>query len=705
MLAKRKFAPGYNMKKKLFALFFVFVAWGAGAQSKKLWLYHADNFYKKADYASALDYYQKVLDDTTVMSILVLPYEIQMSNQKLGKAEAQVDSTKKVPITDYVHHQIAMCYKNTYDYHHAVNYFKFTSEKGSYPEDVFHYAQALMNLKEYEEAVINFEKYIGSDNKKDSLARIAQKNMTGCYYALDSTNIKGEVIVTMSDTAIFNKGTASFAPMFWGSTRKIMFTSAREGGVVLDPSKQQSEFLCDLYWTEMNDDSTWSPAHNFGRPVNTGMHEASGSFSADDIMYFTRWSDDKRKDQNIYLARMMNGKYFEALKLDSSVNIPGYKSINPYVSLDGSELYFSSNRPGGKGGMDIWMVKLDEYGNPVGKAQNLGEPVNTTGDEVTPFFHQVSSTLYFASNGHPGVGGLDLFKSSYNVDDELYATPVNLGMPINSSKDDAYLVWDRFLKKGYFSSDREDCPTGHCYDIYEISNGPISFSLSGYVYNAETDEIIPNALVTFKDVKGEMEPFFLTTDEQGYYETPLQAEQELFVKAQKIKFFADAASVKTTGLTETTALEQDFFLKPQPAEGTEIEIEGIEYDYNKATLRPKSMAVLDKLADFLLLNDNLQVEIKAHTDCRGRDEYNMKLSQARAQSCVDYLVLKGIKLERLIAQGYGETQPIPGHECETVEALKTKDKVKYEEMHQKNRRTAFRVTKEGELKPVLESGK
>lgn len=701
---KRKFAQGCNMKKIVF-LFFILAAYGANAQSKKLWLYYADNYYKNADYASALDYYHKTLDDTSILNTYVLPYEVQMSNQKLGNQEIKVDSVKKVPITDYINHQIAMSYKKTFDYHHAVKHFKATADKGSYPEDRYHYADALMRVKQYEEAVINFEQYLNSDKKTDSLGKIAQKSMTGCYYAMDSSNVKGEVMVTMADTATINKGTASFAPMFWGGPRKIIFTSAREGGVVLDPSKQQSEFLCDLYWMEMEDDSTWGKPHNFGRPVNTGMHEASGSFSADDIMYFTRWSDEKRKEQNVYLARMMNGKYFEALKLDSAVNMPGYKSINPFVTFDGEQLYFSSNRPGGKGGMDLWVIKLDEQGNPVGKPQNLGEPINSPYDEVTPFFHQVSSTLYFSSNGHPGVGGLDIFKSSYNVDDEAYAAPINLGMPINSSKDDAYIIWDRFLKKGFFSSDREDCPTGHCYDIYEISNGPISFSLSGYVYNAETDEIIPNALVTFKDVKGEMEPFFLTTDEKGYYETPLQAEQELFVKAQKVKFFADAATVKTTGLTETTALEQDFYLKPQPSEGTEIEIPGIEYDYNKATLRPNSMAVLDKLADFLTLNDNLSVEIKAHTDCRGRDEYNMKLSQARAQSCVDYLVQKGIKLERLIPQGYGETQPIPGHECATIEALKNKDKAKFEEMHQKNRRTAFRVTKEGELKPVLESGK
>lgn len=690
--------------KKIVYLFLLVLSFNAAAQSKKLWLFYADNYYKKADYASALEYYKKTLDDSTVLTTQILPYEVIIGNQKLSKKGIKVDSTKKVSVYDYTMHQIAMCYKKTFDYNHEVEYFKLTSEKGAYPEDVYNYANALMNVKQYDEAITVFEKYLTSNTKTDSLVKSAQRSMAGCYYAMDSTNVKGQVLVSLADTAVFNKGTAAFAAMYWGNTRKLIFTSARTGGVILDPTKQQSEFLCDLYWVEMNEDSTWGKAQNFGRPVNTGMHEASGAFSADDIMYFTRWSDEKREEQNIYLARMMNNKFFEAFKLDSGINMAGYKSINPFVTFDGSALYFSSNRPGGQGGMDIWVVKLDDAGNPISKPMNLGEPVNTPYDEVTPFFHSVSSTLYFSSNGHQGIGGLDIFKSAYNIDEEIYGAPVNMGMPINSSKDDAYIIWDRYSKKGYFSSDREDCPTGHCYDIYEINNGPITIKLEGYVYSTETEKIIPNALLTFKDVKGEEEPFFLTSNEDGYYAIDLKQEQELFIKAQKAKYLADAANVNTNGITESTILQQDFFLKPIPV--GEVTIEGIEYDYDKATLRPASLVVLDKLYDFLALNDNLIVEIKSHTDCRGSDAYNLKLSQQRAQSCVDYLIGKGIPKEKLIPQGYGETEPIPGFECAEIEKLKKKDKVKYEEMHQKNRRTAFRIVKEDDPNsPVLESGK
>lgn len=690
--------------KRFFSILFVLVVFGAGAQSKKVWLYYADQFYQKGDYASALDYYNKILDDSTILKTSwILPYEASIGNQKLENKEVNADSTRKVKLKDYVEHQVAMCYKYTFDYPHAVTQFKKTADKGSYPDDKFMYAEALMNMKRYAEAVEGFENYLTSEKKNDSLAKAAQRHMTGCFYAMDSNNVKTNYVVTFGDTAIFNKGTASFAPMWWGSFNKLIFTSARTGGILIDPEKQQSEYLCDLYWVESEGDSAWGKVHNFGRPVNSAQHDASGAFTIDDVLYFTRWNDLNPNERNMYMARMMNGKWFEALKLDTAVNIPGCKAINPFVSMDGTTLYFSSNRPGGSGGMDIWSIQIDERGNPISKAKNLGKAINTPYDEVTPFFHTVSSTLYFSSNGHATMGGLDIFKSTFDIDAEAYGDPVNMGMPINSSKDDAYLIWDRFMKKGYFSSDREECESGHCYDIYVVNNGKIEIKLEGTVYDQETEEPIPNSLVTFKDVKGEAEPFFITTDEKGYYNTELTQEQELFLKAQKVKYFADAAALNTNGITESTTLVQDFFLKPQPAEGVEIEIEGIEYDFNKATLRPKSMAVLDKLFDFLQLNDNLSVEIKAHTDCRGSDASNMDLSQRRAKSCVDYLVQKGIAVSRLHPQGYGETQPIPGHECDVIEKLKNTDKAKFEQLHQENRRTAFRVTKEGSLDPVLKS--
>jgi outer membrane protein OmpA-like peptidoglycan-associated protein len=192
--------------------------------------------------------------------------------------------------------------------------------------------------------------------------------------------------------------------------------------------------------------------------------------------------------------------------------------------------------------------------------------------------------------------------------------------------------------------------------------------------------VISNSLITFKDIRGDKETFYLITDSMGNYSTPLEEGWELYIKAQKNKFFGDAGNVSTLGLTESQHFTKDFFLSPIPQ--GDIVIPGIEYDYDKATLRPASMKILDDVVDFLNLNNNLSVEISSHTDARGADAYNLKLSQERAKSVVDYLIQKGIKADRLIAQGYGETKLlIPNAQTE--------------EEHQKNRRTAFRPIKEG----------
>jgi outer membrane protein OmpA-like peptidoglycan-associated protein len=333
--------------------------------------------------------------------------------------------------------------------------------------------------------------------------------------------------------------------------------------------------------------------------------------------------------------------------------------------------------------------------------------VNSDLDEVTPFFHEASSTLFFSSNGHNSIGGLDVYKSYYDKDGETFNTPANLGLPINSSKDDAYLIWDTKLMKGFLSSDREPCENGHCFDIYEVTNEPIRIVLSGYSYDAATNDILPNTSLTFKDVDGEFAPFVIQTDSSGFYEKELTQGWELFIKAQKEKYFADAANINTKTITETTALTQDFYLNPIPQE--EIEIEGIEYDFDSDKLRPISMQRLDKIYEFLVLNNNLVVEINSHTDCRGVDIYNLDLSQRRAKSCVDYLVSKGIARERLIPKGYGETQPnfMAGVDKKPVlnekgdrilltedYINKQKSKERKEELHQRNRRTSFKVVGE-----------
>lgn len=683
--------------KRIILLFIVLSNIHVFGQSKKLWLKFGDDAFTKKDYTKAIDYYTKVLDDTTVLADLVLPYEVQLVNLKSKnfKQDTVKRSTPKPNVSkaDYLNHQLASAYRLNYDYVNASNFYKKVVDNGSYPADLYYYATSLIHLKNYKGAMHNLEVLMATSTN-DTVKAAIQKQMSSCYFALDTNSYKKMIIVKKMDTIVFNKGTSSFAPMYYGSSSKLLFTSARKGGVVLDPEKQESKYLCDLYYTELKD-TGWMKPVNFGRPVNTGLHEGSSVVTSDDIMFYTRWSDANRNESFIYLAKMKDGLFYESYKLNETVNKQGYKSKQPYVSFDGTKLYFSSNKPGGKGGFDLYMCNIDENGN-TGEAQNLGAVINTPGDEETPFYHTISNTLFFSSNGHVGIGGLDIFKSSLNVDDSVYAMPKNLGRPINSSKDDAYFILDRVQTKGYFASDREDCPGGNCYDIYEFENEPITFDISGYVFDSNSNAPIQSALVTIKDVHNDIEPIYLITDEKGFYSTPLLENMEYFLKAQKKGYFADAASAITKGLTETTHLEHDFFLNIIP--GEEIVIEGIEYDLNKATLRPKSKEILDKIFEYIQLNNNLIFEINAHTDTRGSVIANQKLSQARAQSCVDYLVSKGVTIDRLKSTGYGETKPLITDDEIAKFVPKSEE---FEAAHQKNRRTSFKVIGESALKIIV----
>ncbi|MFT6244951.1 MAG: outer membrane protein OmpA-like peptidoglycan-associated protein [Salibacteraceae bacterium] len=705
-----------TMKKLLF-IFLLALPMISFGQSRQVWVHHADEYFEAEDFYSALLNYEKAWSDTIGLQEVTIPYEVVTSKLKLkDDKNREIDSTRKVPIKDYIQHQIAACHLRTFDYNEAVHHFEHTASFKSYPEDVYNFAVSQMNVKNHKEAVVLFEQYIKSNNYSDSLLRSAQLLIKGCFYAMDDNNFKKKIEVKMLDTNVFNSGMASFAPAFFGSEDKLMFTSARNGGVIFDPEVQQSEYLCDLYWTEKDLSGNWSRAINYGRPLNSAQHDASSSFNQlkrneeQSLIYYTKWNDENRLEQSIYFGRMVGMKFYESFKLPESVNVPGFKSINPFISLDEKTLYFSSNRPGGEGGMDLWKIELDETGNVVGEAINLGRPVNSELNEVSPFYHEPSSTFFFSSNGHNSIGGLDIFKSSYNQDNKAFGTPENMGMPINSSMDDSYIIWDALMEKGYFASDRAPCENGHCYDIYEITNEPIIITLEGIAYDIETDEILPNTNLKFKDINSTI-PFenrTILTDAKGYYKIPMDKAQRIYIMATRKSYFAAAESVSTMPITRSTALIQDFYLGPIGED--EIELDGIEYGFDSSALRTRSKEVLDELCAFLQFNGNLVVEINSHTDSRGPTAYNRKLAERRAQSCVDYLISKGIPQERLVAKGYGEDSPNflkdakkkpilddSGERIYLVEKyIKSQptEEVR-EEYHQRNRRTAFKVIGEG----------
>ena len=409
------------------------------------------------------------------------------------------------------------------------------------------------------------------------------------------------------------------------------------------------------------------------------------------------------------MSRNFNGQWMKPLALDSNVNKEGFRSMNPTLSSDGKTMYFASNRPGGEGGMDIWMTTINEDGVTTAP-QNLGTNINTLEDEISPFYDNTSKSIFFSSEGHIGFGGFDVYVATWNPDTDWFKKAKNMSAPINTSKDDAYYYLDSQTGIGYLSSDRNKCDHcdedtldigGNCYKIFMISMPDIEFALEGTVYDEETLLPIPNPVITIKDIRGNREEIVIRGDDKGFYSIKLEANWEIYIRAadEASKYFAKADYAYTLGLTESTTIIKDFYLLKIP-EG-EIAIEGIEYDFDSANLRPKSIEILDQLyKDWLEPNPSFKIEIRSHTDYRGADEYNLTLSQARAQSVVDYLTKTyGISTERLIPKGYGETDPaeieLPNGEKVILTEEYIKETLKTykerEDAHQRNRRTAFKV--------------
>ena len=711
------------MRSIKLSILFVFVySISAFSQSRKEWLEYGDAAFAHEDYASAAYFYLKVIDPKTSNAKEgTFPYDIKTwfppldSTQKDSTAP-KVDTTKVNGSENimgpelryqYLVHQIAESYRLSHDYANAELWFSKTVQNQSlqFPNDIYYYGRTLMANEKYADAQKIFEAVTKDSSKSNTpLYKLCMKGYLGCLFAVDTNSVRKKTVSVLDST--INQGTASFAPNFYGDDLTLVFSGARKDSKVLDPKVDDPKYRADLYTSQKKGEG-WETAKNLDAPINTEMHEAAGCLSINkDLFFFTRWNPIDPKECAIYVSKFLNGKWLQPMKLSETVNVDGYKSMQPNLSFDGTKLYYSSDRPGGKGKMDIWYCEMDEYGT-AGMSHNLGPKVNSTENEITPFYNWKTTTLYFSSDGHVGFGGFDNFKS-FKADEEtdvdtLWSTPINLKKPINSAKDDAYFAVQSSLRQSYFSSDRNACPdcgpNMNCLKIFSVDKEPLLFHLSGFAYDRETTLPIPNTLLTFKDVDGNTDPFFITTDDKGFYSTDLREDFELYIKAQKKKYFGDAATVSTKGFVDSKDFKQDFYLSLIPA--GEIVIPGIEYDFDKATLRPESKKILDDLTNFLVLNNNIYIKINSHTDFRGSDEYNLKLSKERAKSCVDYLITKGIDPNRLSSEGYGETLPVTLVDGTVlnekyITALKTTDEK--EAAHQKNRRTAFEVIKQDDLK-------
>lgn len=427
--------------------------------------------------------------------------------------------------------------------------------------------------------------------------------------------------------------------------------------------------------------------------INTIDDEGSPCFDkTGNTIYFTRTVSEKGVDAKVgvFESVLVSGSWGRSVKI--LIGVDSLMVAHPSISRDGERIYFVSNRPGGFGGNDIWLAHRAGEGK-WGQPQNLGPQINTAGNELFPFIRD-NGELYFASDSHIGLGGLDIFRGIPLETNQWKVE--NMGAPINSTGDDFAISFYPGEEKGLFTSNREGSRGD---DIYSFILPPKTYSVEGKLYNKETNELVDGASVKLIGTDGTM---LRLKSENAGFTFKLKPGVEYLVTAFKKGFLNAKASLSTVGMDQGKNFIVRMELTPvdQP-----INVENIFYELNKWDLLPQSMSALDSLVALLKLNPTVAIELMSHTDCRGNDADNMMLSQKRAQSVVDYLVSKGIEQGRLTAKGYGEKEPKTTDvklskrypflkkgqilTCQFIEALKKEEE--REICHQLNRRTEFKV--------------
>ena len=450
----------------------------------------------------------------------------------------------------------------------------------------------------------------------------------------------------------FNSRRGEFCPMLYGEKYdQLYFTSSRTPkGANKDKDETISAITGqrnnDFFLVKQDEQGNWLAPVELEDEVNTEFDEGTPSFSKDgNTMYYTYCAQDPEgpRTSEIYVSTRSSAKWGKGTRasiVKDSVTAQGHPAVSP----DGKYLYYVSDAVGGFGGKDIFRSRL--VGNDFGPMENLGPDINTPGDEMFPYVRD-SVTLYFASNGHPGMGGLDLFKATQDSTGKWHVE--NLKAPINSMGDDFGITFEGDKEKGFFSSNRNDA---RGYDhLYSFELPVITIFIEGIVSDVDENPI-EDATVRIVGKDGLNEKVLAKKD--GTYRVELERDIRYVMMASARGYLNQNFELKTGPEEKNETYIVDFYLSPI---SKPVVIENIFYDFDKATLRPESQKALDEMIKMLNDNPNVTIELGAHTDRKGSDQYNERLAQRRAQSVVDYLIAGGIEKERLEAKGYGESVP------------------------------------------------
>lgn len=603
-----------------------------------------------------------------------LTYNIKKYNSAAGLYKKLYAKIKDPELQGEMLFMIAESYRKANNFKEAIDWYeKLVNTKYPDVRIIYSYGLLLKNFERYEEAARQFGDYLfevpGDAN--------ALRELKACEEAQKWKANPAKF--TIQELTSLNSEYSDYAPYF--AAGELIWSSSRKEATGNEIFEWTGQKCSDLF-SSTKTGNTWGATTNFSTTINTKFNEGAGWMdSLGTTFYFTLCNgrDGLGVNCKIYVSYKQNNVWTEPKMLPFCSD--SFSVGHPSMSLDGKRLYFASDMPGGFGEKDIYYIPYKSFSDSWGDPVNLGALVNTNEDDMFPYAAP-DGTVYFSSKGWPGMGGLDLFQTRDSA--TTFAKAVNLKSPINSGGDDFGISYvpsptDPMQPIAYYCSNR---PGGKGDDdLYSISIKPYLFLVKGTVYDKESNQPLPNASVSLSNEKQTV--FTIKTREDGTFAAELPLNQSLKLGAQKEKFFAASPiDLSSFNISNDTLVNVRFDLDPIPTEEYEFTLKGIYYDLDKADIRPDAAKVLDSLVSILTSNPTITIELGSHTDSRADESYNLKLSQRRAQSCVDYLLQKGIVKDRLTAVGYGETKLV--NDC--VEGVDCT-----EEQHQENRRTTFRV--------------
>jgi peptidoglycan-associated lipoprotein len=626
-----------------FCTFLITALLGSGLYAQPI--KDADNDFRTCKYESALELYKKGMS-------------------KISKNKIEVQR---------VTFQIAECYRIMGDLKKAEQQYLRLEKRNhqrTKPIILFHLG-SIYNLRgEYDMALKYYKEYQKRVPEDDRVGIRIQ----GCENAKGW--LENPTRYEVENFKKFNTRNDEWAPR-WGNPEKqnqLIFSSNREGSTGKGTDQWTGISFSDLYKSDKPKSKNtewpgeWSPVVPLDENeiLNSGVNEGEASANRKgSTIFLTKCPQDKKKVQGCYIySTSKKGSSWSDPVLVELANDSTYNYVHPFITDDELTLYFASNRPGGYGGYDIYKATRARKSGKFTNITNLGPNVNTAGQECFPALRGTDE-LYFSSDGHPGMGGLDIFVSK--IKDGEFQLAENMKIPINSCGDDIGMIFDEtevldpkskspYMEKGFFSSNRQGGRGGD--DIYYFVLRPLVYTLAGFVKDEATLQYIDGAKVELTGSDGSS--YTTTTNVKGYYffdKSKILSNTTYTLKVTKPKYWEEhnTAQQTTVGLSENTDLKQDFTLTPIPNEP--IVLPEVQYDLARWDLKEQYKDSLMYLYKIMVQNPTVVVELRSHTDFRDTEEKNEVLSQNRAQTCVDFLISKGIDPERIVPKGYGEYRP------------------------------------------------